>query len=85
MEVVVLDVVRPGPGYFDRRPEHLRQQRRLRDIIGLRFPAEATAEQGDVHGHVALVQAEHFRHRRSCGLWVLGWGPNLAAIVDDTG
>src|SRR5258707_2031174 len=37
MEVVVLDVVRPRPGYFDRRPEHLRQQRRLRDVIGLDF------------------------------------------------
>ena len=64
--VAVMQVVLAGPGHLDRRPVHrLRAEARLDHEIGLRFPPEAAAEQGDVDPHLLDRQAEALGEARA--------------------
>ena len=83
--VVVLDIVGPAPSQLDRCAELLREQCRLRDVIGFRLPAETTAQQRDMQGHPRFVQPEHLSDQRSGGLRVLGRRPDLAVIAGGVG
>ena len=57
----VANVVLAGPLYLDRSADLLADQRRFDDIVALRLPSEAAAQEGDVHLDVRRVHPERCR------------------------
>ena len=79
-----MQVVVARPRDLDRLPVHrLGQRRRLDGVVGLRLPAEAAAEQRDVHGHVLDRDADALRDQVAGGLRRLEAAPDLALPVRD--
>ena len=83
--VVEVDVVLARPDHLDRLAELFRQHGRFRAVVGLRFPAEAAAEQRHVTGDVLLVDAHRGGHRLLHRLRILRRRPDGDLAVAEFG
>ncbi len=79
----VANVVFPRPLHLYRRTDRLRQQRRLKRKIALRFAPESAAEQRDVDGYILFRDSEGLCDVFPRPAGTLHGSPNLGLAVFD--